>query len=110
MRAVLRSGMVFIMILTLMTPVCAAEGTAGDYFYGISTKFGRGLGNVVSSLAEIPCTTKAEMQNRGVSGLATGFGKGFLFMLRRILVGVDEVATFVIPMEPTLSPVCHETV
>jgi hypothetical protein len=38
----------------------------------------------------------------------TGFGKGTVFMLRRILVGVTEVGTFVIPMERTIPRVCSE--
>lgn len=90
-------------------PVAFAEETAGDYMYGIGTKFGRGLENVVTSLAEIPCTVHSDIKDQGGSGFFTGFGKGTLFMLRRMLVGVTEVGTFFIPMERTIPRVCHET-
>ena len=78
-------------------PFVSAEGTAGDYMYGIGTKFGRGLENVVTSLAEIPCTVHADIADEGGAGFFSGFGKGTLFMLRRMLVGVTEVGTFFIP-------------
>ena len=86
----------------------AAEGTPGDYMTQIGTKFGRGLWNVISSPAEIPCTTSRDISDKGAAGFFTGFGKGIIFMLRRILVGVDEVGTFMIPMEATLPSVCSK--
>jgi len=89
--------------------VLAEEATVGDYMYGIGTKFGRGLENVVTSLAEIPCTIHSNIKDQGGAGFFSGFGKGTLFMLRRILVGVTEVGTFFIPMERTIPRVCHET-
>ena len=90
-------------------PAVFAEETAGDYMYGIGTKFGRGLENVVTSLAEIPCTVHSDIKDQGGSGFFTGFGKGTLFMLRRMLVGVTEVGTFFIPMKRTIPRVCQET-
>ncbi len=86
-----------------------AEETTGDYMYGIGTKFGRGLENIVTSLAEIPCTIHTDIKDQGGTGFFSGFGKGTLFMLRRMLVGVTEVGTFFIPMERTIPRVCHET-
>lgn len=86
----------------------AEEASLGDYMYGIGSKFGRGLENVVTSLAEIPCTTHAEMKDQGGSGFFPGMGKGTLLMLRRMLVGVTEVGTFFIPMERTIPRVCSE--
>lgn len=86
----------------------AGEGTTGDYFSAIGTKFGRGLLNVISSPLEIPCGIADDMVARPAAGFFTGFGKGTVFMLRRILVGVTEVGTFMIPMERTIPPVCQE--
>jgi len=86
----------------------AGEGTAGDYFAGMGKNIGRGLINVVSSPAEIPCTMRDDVKEQGGSGYATGFGKGFAFMLRRILIGVSEIATFVLPADATIDPVCHQ--
>ena len=101
---------IFAALLTSAYPVAwAGEETSGDYMAGIGTKFGRGLFNIVSSPAEIPCTMTSDIKTQGAAaGTFTGFGKGIVFMLRRILIGVDEVATFVIPMEATLPTVCTE--
>lgn len=83
------------------------EGNTGDYMIDIGTKFGRGLKNVVTSPAEIPCTMADDMGESKVGGFFTGFGKGTVFMLRRILVGASEIASFVIPMEATIPNVCQ---
>lgn len=103
-----RALIAFAVVFSFLTPLFAEEATAGDYFYGIGTKFGRGLENVVTSLAEIPCTISSDVKENGATGGFTGFGKGTLFMLRRMLVGVTEVGTFVIPMERTIPRVCQE--
>jgi len=106
--------LVFILLagLTLNRPgLAAGEETTGDYLKAIGTKFGRGLLNIVTSPADIPCTVRDEMNPEGSAGaFFTGLGKGTLFMLRRILVGVTEVGTFVIPMERTIPPVCQRTI
>ncbi len=94
---------------TMSVPAAKADGNASDYFYDIGTKIGRGFENIVTSPADIPCTMKTEIDKQGGMGGVTGFGKGTLFMLRRILVGVCEVGTFVIPMERTIPRVCQET-
>src|SRR5690242_653803 len=102
MKRFLSAMMIVILSFFGVPQAFAGEGTAGDYMAEIGTKFGRGLWNVVSSPAEIPCTMSADMSKSPASGFFTGFGKGTVFMLRRILVGVDEVGTFMIPMEATL--------
>lgn len=81
----------------------------GDYFYGIGTKFGRGLENIFTSFAEIPCTVRADMKEQGGSGFLPGFGMGTVFMFRRMLIGVSEAGSFFIPMERTIPRVCQET-
>jgi len=85
----------------------AQDGTMGDYFGGITSKLGRGLVNVLSSPFEIPCTISEEIYLNKSTGFFTGLGKGIVFMLRRMLVGVTEMGTFIIPMEPTLPVVCQ---
>lgn len=87
----------------------AEEATVGDYMYGIGTKFGRGLENVVTSFAEIPCTIHADMKDQGGSGFFPGLGMGTVYMLRRMLIGVSEIGSFFIPMERTIPRVCHES-
>lgn len=99
----------FFIFASVLTPLAwAGEGTSGDYMAGIGTKFGRGLWNVISSPAEIPCTMADDIKTQGGVGTITGFGKGLAFMLRRILVGVTEVGTFMIPMEATIPGVCSD--
>jgi putative exosortase-associated protein (TIGR04073 family) len=99
----------FALLMVMAIPFAfAEEETVGDYMYGIGTKFGRGLENVVTSLAEVPCTVHSDMSDQGAAGFFSGFGKGTLFMLRRMLVGVTEVGTFFIPMERTIPRVCHK--
>lgn len=84
----------------------AGESTSGDYLADIGSKFGRGVANVLTSPVEIPCTIGDDMTIRPETGFFTGFGKGSLFMFRRILVGVCEIGTFMMPAEPTIPPVC----
>lgn len=101
---------VFLAVFFLSSvPVANAEGAVSDYFYDIGTKIGRGFENVLTSPAEIPCTMRTEIKEQGGMGGVTGFGRGTLFMLRRMLVGVTEVGTFMIPMERTIPRVCHES-
>lgn len=95
--------------LRVSTAHSADEATAGDYFYGMGAQFGRGLVQIVTSPADIPCEMVFETKENGASGLATGFGKGTLFMLRRLLVGVSEVGTFFLPEERTIPPACTHT-
>ncbi len=102
-----------LLIALTMLPVTLAssaeEATVGDYMYGIGTKFGRGLENIATSFAEIPCTIRADMRDQGGSGFFPGLGMGTVYMLRRMFIGVCEVGSFFIPMERTIPRVCHET-
>ncbi len=109
MKKIGRAFVCFILLGVLGLPSSFASGeeTAGDYAKGMITKLGSGIVNVVSSPLEIPCSIREEMFDSPAAGFFTGFGKGTVFMLRRILVGVTEIGTFVIPMEPTLPVVCQ---
>lgn len=110
MRKANRISLSALIIFSVMIPpvFASGEGTAGDYFYGMGAQLGRGLVNVVSSPAEIPCTMTQDTKDQGASGLATGFGKGTFFMLRRIVIGVSEIGTFILPADRTIPPVCQE--
>ncbi len=96
-------------LFSLSVPAFAGDGTSGDTMSSVGRKFGRGLWNILSSPAEIPCTTGDEISNRGAAaGTFTGLGLGIAYMCRRILVGATEVGTFMIPMEATIPPVCSD--
>ncbi len=94
----------FLLFFCITLPVFAEN--SADYSVGMSQKLGRGLWNALSSPAEIPCTMRDDISQNGGVGIVTGLFKGIGFFARRLLVGVDEFATFMIPMEPTLAPVC----
>ncbi len=97
--------MVLILFLNFAAmPIPAFAGV--DYNIEISQKLGRGLLNALSSPLELPCTIRDDVKDRGGVGIVTGLFRGIAFFARRLLVGVDEVVTFVIPMEETLPPVC----
>lgn len=109
-----RRGMKFVplifcacLMLSIPSRAFAGEATTGDYLMDIGTKFVRGLGNMVQSPGEMACGVMDDTQERRFLGVFTGLGKGALFMLRRLLVGATEVGTFMIPMEPTLPPLCQ---
>lgn len=101
------AGFLIFLFLFSGAPLGAGTETSGDYFRSIGLKFVRGIGNVLQSPAEIPCTMVQDTKRYQAAGLASGFGKGIWYMVRRIWIGVDEAATFVIPMEGTLPPVCR---
>ena len=94
-----------ILLWGLGVPLGRAESSA-DYSVEISQKLGRGALNLLSSPLELPCAIRDDISERGAAGVGTGLFKGLAFFLRRALVGVTEIGTFVIPMEETLPPVC----
>lgn len=98
----------FSLALTVLLsgPLVPLYAESADYGVGISQKFGRGLLNVVSSPLELPCAIRDEVSERGAAGVASGLFVGIAYFVRRVLVGVTEVGTFVIPMEETLPAVC----
>ncbi|MBI3313109.1 MAG: exosortase system-associated protein, TIGR04073 family [Candidatus Omnitrophica bacterium] len=107
----LRIIVIATLFVLLISPwAIAGEGTTGDYMGQIGTKFGRGLVNVITSPAEIPCRMGDDMEVKGAAGFFTGFGKGIYYMLRRILNGVTEIGTFMIPGERDIPPVCQDKI
>ena len=99
----------FLVLAFLFVPFAMADETVGDYFYSMGTQVGRGLENIVTSFAEIPCTIRTDMKEEGSSGFFVGLGMGPVYMLRRMLVGVLEVGTFFLPRDRTIPRVCQET-
>ncbi len=98
---------IFFTMIGILTPQSFAdEGTAGDYMRGMGLNIARGLTNIISSPAEIPCGIRDDMKVDPNTGFFTGLGKGLAFFVRRAVIGVSEVVTFVMPAEPTIAPVC----
>ena len=92
----MRLKTLFFLIALAVFPITfvSAEETVGDYMYGVGNQFGRGLENIVTSVAEIPCTIHSDMKDQGGSGFLPGLGMGTVYMLRRMFIGVCEVGSF----------------
>ena len=97
------------MVMASSAPVMA-EGTAGDYFTDMGKQVYRGLRDVLTSPAEIPCAMSDDIKADGpVVGTASGLGKGLAFMVKRLVIGVVDVGTFLIPRsEPSQPLVCTD--
>lgn len=92
-------------------PTFLFAGTSSHYATEIGSKLGRGIENIVTSPAEIPCMTEIEMHQGDPSlGFFKGLIKGTGLFLRRAVVGVAEVVTFFAPMKLALPRVCPDTV
>ncbi len=104
-------AMVLLMAVSFSgVPAWAGEGTAGDYFTDMGKQLGRGVRDVVTSPAEIPCTMNTEIKSRGAgAGIFTGLGLGLVYMVKRIVIGVCDIGTFLIPRsEPAQPVVCSK--
>lgn len=101
-----QAGLLFLALIFIsVAPPLQAESSQ-DYIVGISQKLGRGVMNVLSSPLELPCTMRDNISEMGGTGVINGLALGIVFFARRLLVGVTETMTFVIPMGATLAPVC----
>lgn len=68
-------------------------------------QFGRGVANVLGGITEIPITVHAVTREEGdFAGLTLGTLKGVGRFLTREVVGVFEVLTFPLGMEPIIEP------
>lgn len=99
---------VLMTILSLIYAVPFAQAGSGwDYTVDISSKFGRGLTNILTGPVEIPCNMAEEMETSTYKGLAVGIGKGLFKMCRRMFNGITEIATFMIPGPADMPYVCQ---
>jgi len=87
-----------IVLLSLIMQLVIAPAALFAADHNALRKLGRGLVNVCGSWIEIPRqmikVTKAEGD---LAGISWGTAKGFSFFIGRILVGVYEIATFMVP-------------
>lgn len=94
----------FGMILMGITITSAAyANTATDYLADAGKQIGRGAVNVVTSLAEIPCTAVVESGQYG-DGVWSGMGQGTIGMFQRLIIGVVEIGTFIMPRDGIIEP------
>lgn len=100
-----------IMLSGLLLLAVAVNGYADisiekSYTDKISEKLGRGIVNIGCSGIEITREFEKEIDNDQLpAAVTTGVLKGTFQMIKRILVGTFEVATFYVPNEPFMKPV-----
>ncbi len=108
----MKRSVIFLMICSMLISFAsflpsAQAGSGWDYTVDISSKFGRGLTNILTGPVEIPCNMAEEMETSTYKGLAVGIGKGLYKMARRMFNGVTEIATFMIPGPADMPYVCQ---
>lgn len=96
--------------LLLAGALLAAASSAGaeqseTYLSRASGKFGNGVVNIATGVAEIPKGMYVESNAHGAGvGVPTGFFKGLFHMLGRTGMGAVEMMTFFIPTKPMVNP------
>lgn len=94
-------------LLMLFALSFAAPHTAMAQSYPekVGEKLGNGLANIVTGVAEIPKTVMATSRTHDPAYAATaGFMTGIVNMLGRTLLGAVDLATFMVPTRPLVSP------
>ncbi|OGW77938.1 MAG: hypothetical protein A3I73_02680 [Omnitrophica bacterium RIFCSPLOWO2_02_FULL_45_16] len=86
--------------LTLATPA---------FCYDPVTKLGRGLCNILTSPLELPAqSSKANNSDGPFAGATVGVLKGLQMTVTRAVVGVYEVATFMLPSQKNSEPILKD--
>ena len=87
-------------ILSLVTPA---------FCYDPVTKLGRGLCNILTSPLELPAqSSKANNSDGPFAGATVGVLKGLQMTVTRAVVGVYEVATFMLPIQKNSEPILKD--
>jgi len=97
-----------VLILTLACPAIAqAESMHQGYATRSLQKFGRGMTNILTSPTEFTCAIYYDAQMHPFTAAVTGSSKGALLLVRRAVVGVFEVVSFMVPTEPLIDKTCN---
>jgi putative exosortase-associated protein (TIGR04073 family) len=97
-----RYGVIILLMFFSLQPLGLSYEQSGDYMMDSFTKLGKGITNILASPFEIPSVWAHEIKEKEAVGVFYGLPKGVLFFGRRLLFGVTEVATFLIPSHETL--------
>jgi putative exosortase-associated protein (TIGR04073 family) len=91
--------------LLMLTLLVSYNASASSYASRLGGKIGNGIANSVTGIAEIPKTIIIANRREGVAYAATaGVVTGILHMVGRTLSGAYDLATFVIPTKPIVTP------
>jgi putative exosortase-associated protein (TIGR04073 family) len=93
------------MVVLAAVMACSVLSARAGYLEGAVHKLGRGLGNVIGIPVEVLLNIESVSEERGyVAGGTYGLTRGVYHGVVRGLVGVYEVATFIVPQEPIVHP------
>lgn len=91
--------------LLIVTLLVSFNASASSYPARFGAKFGNGLANAVTGVGELPKTIMITNRRDGMAYAATaGFFTGIVYMMARTLNGVYDLATFIIPTKPIVTP------
>jgi len=103
MKKIFKS-MLVVSALVFFSPQ-AAMAHSEDYATHTGDKLAHGLANTVTGIAELPKTMILTSQKEGVVyGMTAGLLTGIVHVIGRTAFGVLDVATFMIPTDPTVKP------
>ncbi|MFM8332204.1 MAG: exosortase system-associated protein, TIGR04073 family [Candidatus Methylumidiphilus sp.] len=92
-------------VLALSAGCAFADDGGLSYGSKIAGKFGLGLINATTGIAELPKSMMVESAAEGIGmGMTVGLLKGMTNMLGRSLFGMLDVVSFPIPTKPMLTP------
>ena len=92
--------------VTLLEPLAHAGEPSQGYMEGATRKLGRGICNVATGPLELVRTPSlVNQQDGGLAGATIGVVQGVWAMAAREVVGVYEVATFLIPLPKGFRPI-----
>lgn len=96
-----------LIIVTLVTGMLFFSMSAYAYDQNAATKFGRGVGNIVSGWIEVPKQIYlTSIHHDPFTGIVFGTVKGVFYGVLRTLGGGYDTATFLIPPydKPVMEP------
>jgi putative exosortase-associated protein (TIGR04073 family) len=101
MKKMLRTPLI-LSALFLFSPQAAM---AESYPAKAAEKLANGIANVATGVVEIPKTIVITSRSEGVAyGVTAGIMMGIMQMVGRTLHGTLDVATFVVPTKPLVTP------
>ncbi len=107
---------IFAVTLSMLLIFTSQSALADSYPANALGKLTNGVANVTFGVVEIPKTIFITSQSQGPAyGATAGILMGMMQMVGRTLNGVFDVATFIVPTKPLVTPVyiwndfCTET-
>jgi putative exosortase-associated protein (TIGR04073 family) len=112
----LKQPPIFAVALSMLLIFTSQSALADSYPANALGKLTNGVANVAFGVVEIPKTIFITSQSQGPAyGATAGILMGMMQMVSRTLNGVFDVATFIVPTKPLVTPVyiwndfCTET-